>query len=156
VSWTIRPATVDDVRDLVILRRAMFEAMGHTDSDALDRMCDASAEYFERDLPSGAFRAWVAEENGRPIASIGLVVHRVPPSPGRPVGKEAYVMNLVTLPDYRRRGIGSALLDCVLAVVRSEGIPMASLHATQTGRRIYERAGFRIDERSPEMRARLS
>jgi GNAT superfamily N-acetyltransferase len=156
MSWTIRPATVDDVPDLVVLRRAMFEAMGHTDSGALDSMCVVSAEYFERDLPTGAFRAWVAEEDGRPIASIGLVVHRVPPSPGRPVGKEAYVMNFVTLSDYRRRGIGSALLDRVLAVARSEGIPMASLHATQIGRRIYERAGFRIDDGLPEMRARLS
>jgi GNAT superfamily N-acetyltransferase len=156
VSWTIRPATVDDVRDLVTLRRVMFEAMGHTDPDALDRMCEASAEFFERDLPTGAFRAWIAEQDGRPIASIGLVVHRVPPSPSRPVGKEAYVMNLVTLPDHRRRGIASALLDCALAAARSEGIPVASLHATRIGRRIYERAGFEIDEDLPEMRVRLS
>jgi len=155
MSWTIRPATVADVPDLMVLRRAMFEAMGYADAGALDEMCNASAEYFERDLPTGAFRAWIAEVDRRPIASIGLVIHSVPPSPTRPQGTEAYVMNLVTLPPHRRQGIATALLDRVLETARAEGVPIASLHATEAGRAVYERAGFRADEDLSEMRARL-
>ena len=155
MSWVVRPATVADVRDLVALRRAMFEAMGHTDEGALERMCGASTEYFERNLPTGAFRVWVAEVEGRPVASIGLVIHSVPPSPNRPQGKEAYIMNLVTLPQHRRQGIAAALLDRVLETAKAEGVPIASLHATKAGRAIYERAGFRADEDLPEMRLSL-
>ena len=155
MNWTIRPATDDDARALDALRRAMFEGMGHADAGALDGMCRASAEYFERNLPTGAFRAWVAEVDGRTVAAIGLVIHSVPPLPNRPQGKEAYIMNLVTLPPYRRRGIAAALLDRVMEVAREEGVPTASLHAAAAGRAIYERAGFTVDEDLPEMRARL-
>lgn len=155
MNWTIRATTVDDIPDLVTLRRAMFEAMGHDDSETLDRMCEASVRYFRQHVPTGAFRAWVAEADGRLVASIGLVIHSVPPSPGRSQGKEAYIMNLVTLPAYRRRGIAGALLDRVVEAARTEGIPLASLHATRIGRGIYDRAGFEIDEDLPEMRLRL-
>lgn len=175
MSWSIRAATVDDIPDLVRLRRVMFEAMGHSDVDALDRMCAASAAYFERDLPTDAFRAWVAVSSGLvvdeagggagsgqggicggdAVASIGLVVHDVPPSPGRTAGREAYIMNLTTLPAYRRRGIAGALLQHVLDVVRAEGIPIASLHATGAGRGIYARAGFALDPDLPELRLSL-
>ena len=64
-------------------------------------------------------------------------------------------MNLVTRPAYRRRGIAGALLDQVVDVARAEGIPLASLHATQVDRGIYEWAGFAIDEELPEMRRML-
>jgi len=152
VSFAIRPATVDDIPELVALRRVLFEAMGYTDADALGRMCEASEQYFAEHMPTGAFRVWVAEVDGRPIASIGLVVHSVPPSPRNLVGKEAYIMNLVTLPEHRRCGIARGLLDCVLDVCRREEIPVASLHATQSGRGTYERLGFAVDEHLPEMR----
>jgi len=156
VSWTIRPARLADVPALVALRRVMFEAMGHRDGEALDRMGEASTRYFEETIPTGAFRAWIAELEGRPIASIGLIVHSVPPAPGRTIGKEAYIMSLVTVPEHRRRGIAGALVRRVLDVARAEGIPVASLHATRIGRGIYERAGFRFDSECPEMRLRLA
>jgi len=95
-------------------------------------------------------------DGGELIASVGLVVHSVPPSPRNLVGQVGYIMNLVTLPAHRRQGIAAALLDRVLDVVRLEGIPVASLHATRIGRGIYEQAGFDVDEELPEMRLTLS
>lgn len=156
MTFTIRAATAADTRELVALRRVMFEGMGHTDVDALDRMCAASERYFAEHLPTGAFRAWVAEVGGRSVGSIGLVIHSVPPSPRRLESREAYIMNLVTLPGFRGRGIASALLERVLETARLEGVPIASLHATAAGRGIYERAGFRIGEALPEMKRSLA
>jgi len=186
LSWTIREATVDDISELVALRREMFEAMGFDDAVTLDRACVAARAYFAEHMSTGAFRVWVAvssgadgddtgreagsgetgtccgrdvtpgKSDGELIASIGLVVHSVPPSPCNLVGRVGYIMNLVTLPAHRRNGIAAALLDRVLDVVRSEGIPIASLHATRIGRGIYEQAGFDVDEELPEMRLTLS
>jgi len=51
-------------------------------------------------------------------------------------------MNLVTRPAWRRRGIGTALLQTVLHTLRAEGITVASLHATSAGQGIYGAAGF--------------
>jgi ribosomal protein S18 acetylase RimI-like enzyme len=92
---------------------------------------------------------------GELIASIGLVVHSVPPGPSNPVGKAGYIMNLVTLPAWRRRGIARALLQHVLNVLRAEGVPVASLHASSDGHGLYEDLGFAVRDDLPEMRLRL-
>jgi len=56
-----------------------------------------------------------------------------------------------TLPAWRRRGIARALLSHVLDVLRTEGVPVVSLHATSHGRRLYEDLGFSVKDELPEM-----
>jgi len=132
----------------------MFAAIGF-EKQALDQAIIPMRNYFEQHMRTGAFRVWVAERQGEPVASIGLIIHSIPPSPRNLAGKEAYVMNLVTLPKYRRQGIARQLLLHVLDVVRSEGIPIASLHATPAGRLLYEQLGFTISDDVPEMKLPL-
>lgn len=183
MSWTIREGRIEEVDRLVALRCAMFEGMGYDDPEVLERVAEASRKYFLENMPTGRFRVWVAvasgvdtggvagsgqtgtcegessapiEPNeGEPIASIGLVVHSVPPGPSNPVGKTGYIMNLVTLPAWRQRGIARALLLHVLDVLRAEGVPLATLHASSDGRGLYEELGFAARDELPEMRLRL-
>lgn len=151
-NWTIRPGSLDELDDLIVLRRSLFEAMGHEDTEALAQTDEACRTYFARQMPSGDFRVWVAEAEGQLIASIGLVVHSVPPSPGNLTGRVGYIMNLVTDPSFRRRGIARALMEHVLDVLAAESVPIATLHATADGRPLYERLGFTADTHLPEMR----
>lgn len=170
--WTIRQARVEEIEQLIALRRMMFEAMGFDDTEALDRTCDAMRAYFAHQMPTGAFRVWVAVSSGAStggdsgsgqagtcaeslIASIGLVIHSVPPGPHNLVGTVGYIMNLVTLPEWRRQGIAHALLSHVLDVLRAEGVAVASLHASTDGRCLYEDLGFQAKEDLPEMRRSL-
>jgi ribosomal protein S18 acetylase RimI-like enzyme len=97
----------------------------------------------------------VGSAEGEPIASVGLVVRSVPPGPSNLAGTEGYVMNLVTLPPWQRRGIARALLSHVLDVLRAEGVPVVSLHASGDGRDLYEELGFSVKDELPEMRLRL-
>jgi ribosomal protein S18 acetylase RimI-like enzyme len=174
-EWTIRQASVDEIDRLIDLRMAMFEAMDLLDEENRERTRDDCLAYFEATLPTEVFRVWVAcaldtdgmgiqrgpssdetgTREGELIASIGLVIHSIPPSMFNRVGKEGYIMNLVTLPDWRRRGIARALLEHVLAVLRSEAVPIASLHASHDGLNLYEELGFKTKEDLPEMRLPL-
>lgn len=153
----------------------MFEGMGYDDPEVLERVAEASRKYFLENMPTGRFRVWVAcaldaDEagikretrsdfigtcGGELIASIGLVVHSAPPRPSNLVGKTGYIMNLVTLPAWRRRGIASALLSHVIEVLRAEGVPPVTLHASEEGRGLYEELGFWVGNDLPEMRLRL-
>jgi len=155
MTWTIRAGRIDEIDRLVALRRTLFEGIGYTDRGTLDRVCGASRDYFAERMPTGTFRVWVAAVNDEPIGSIGLVVHSVPPSPANLAGREGYIMNLVTLPDWRRRGIARALLTHVLDILRAERVPVASLHASSDGRELYKDLGFTTDNGLPEMRIRL-
>ncbi len=58
----------------------------------------------------------------------------------------------IPVPEYRRQGIGSRLLKEALDFARSEGITHATLHASKSGRSLYESFGF---EDTNEMRLAL-
>ncbi|KAE9965820.1 hypothetical protein EG328_009376 [Venturia inaequalis] len=52
-----------------------------------------------------------------------------------------HVHALATDPGYQRRGAGAALLEKIKAIADEKGLPMY-LTSTETGRKLYERAGF--------------
>ncbi len=155
MSWTIREGRVEEVDRLVALRCAMFEGIGIDDPKVLGRIAEASRKYFLENMPTGLFRVWVVETDGELVGSIGLVVHSAPPRPSNLVGKTGYIMNLVTLPAWRRRGIARALLSHVIEVLRVEGVPLVTLHASEEGRGLYEDLGFWVGDDLPEMRLQL-
>ena len=65
-----------------------------------------------------------------------------PPYPGNLAGREAYLLNMYTLPDYRKQGIASALLDAMEAEAIARRFGKVWLHASEAGRPLYERIGF--------------
>jgi GNAT superfamily N-acetyltransferase len=150
--WRVRSACYADCRALVDLRRALFRDMGYQDEVLLDCLTQNCASYFATALPRQEFRAWVAEAGGEIVACGGVVIHYVPPTTRNLQGREAYIMNMYTRPGWRRQGIGTAILQAILDHLRTSGITVVSLHATDSGRSIYKREGF---EPSSEMRLQL-
>ena len=141
----IRLAGVGDVEGLVALRLAFLaEVAGADAADA--ELARTLREYFAETLPSGEFLAFVAFAGGRMVACSGMVIHRTPPRPRNRSGREGYIMNMYTLPDYRGRGLATALLARLTALAAEKGCPRVSLHALPAGRSMYLKAGFAPDE----------
>lgn len=152
-EYHVRAATIDDIHDITRLRCLMFESMGLDDPEELSAVASSSKEYFFRAMPSGQFHGWLAvTPTGRAVASVGVVVDQHPPGPGNRSGRIAYIMNLCTEPAYRRRGLARVLIQHVMDWIRQQGITVAALHASETGRLLYKQLGF---VHSNEMRARL-
>ena len=145
VTPTVRRAAVDDIDDLVRLRVALLREMG-TLADADDApLVKATRRYLAADLPAERFIAWVGtDDDGAVIACGGLVFLQKPPSPGNHSGREAYIMNMYTAPEWRGRGLATRLFDALLNHARESGVLLARLHATEDGRALYERSGFRL------------
>jgi GNAT superfamily N-acetyltransferase len=142
---TIRRATLDDQEVLIRLRTALFRDMDELhDQGKGKQLAAAMREFLTTDLPSERFIAWlVVDDSGEAIGCGGLVFLQKPPSMGNYSGREAYIMNMYTMPAWRGRGIASQLMGTILAFVRESGVTRVRLHATNQGRPIYERAGFR-------------
>lgn len=60
-----------------------------------------------------------------------------------PSGYKAYIMNMYTNPAYRRRGIAYKILDLLVNEARNRNISCISLEATDMGRPLYEKYGFK-------------
>jgi ribosomal protein S18 acetylase RimI-like enzyme len=147
-----RRAMPDDVDPLVNLRLAFLaEVSGATGSDPVLR--DSLTEYFSKMIPSNEFIGFLAVADSTIIATSGLVFHRHPPSNRNPTGHEAYIMNMYTLPEYRRRGIATRLLQMLIDHARQNDCGKISMHASPNGRSIYVNAGFVLIE--TEMRLDL-
>ena len=102
---------------------------------------------FAADLVSGELAAWLCLDGSTAVAASGLACPSSPESraalalrPG-----EALVLNMYTMPSYRRRGIGAELLGLAVAEARARGASSLRLQPTEDSRRMYERSGF-MDE----------
>lgn len=142
---TIRRATIADQGTLIRLRLALFREMGEVPTEADEHALGAALEhYFATEMPPGRFHGWLAlDDAGEAVGCGGLVFARKPPSHGNHSGCEAYLMNMYTLPVWRGRGVAGGILGAILAFARESGVGAVRLHATERGRPIYERAGFR-------------
>jgi ribosomal protein S18 acetylase RimI-like enzyme len=72
-----------------------------------------------------------------------------PPNVLGPGTRRGNILNVYTSPEYRRRGIGRALVAATIDAARHCGISCVILHATAEGRLLYDSMGFRA---SNEMR----
>jgi ribosomal-protein-alanine N-acetyltransferase len=105
--------------------------------EAADRPYPWTAAQFR---PGGAARVLVWEDDGRPL---GFGVLQV-------VEEEAYLLNLMVDPEFRRRGTGAKLLQKVMIVARDHGARRLVLDvdaANGPALSLYAKAGFQTLDR---------
>jgi GNAT superfamily N-acetyltransferase len=141
----VRQATLADIPALVALRMALFVELGEALGGQEEALHQASVDYFSRAMAEGRLISWVAEDEeaaGGLLAVGSLTLFERPPYPGNLAGREACLLNMYTRPAWRKRGLASQLLDAMTAYADQRGFGKLWLHASDTGRPIYERAGF--------------
>jgi ribosomal protein S18 acetylase RimI-like enzyme len=101
-------------------------------------------------MPRGEYLGWVAHDGATPptiIGGAGVQLRGILPRPGPDrdnleLGPEAIVLNVYVEPAWRRRGVAEAMMRVVLDALAARGIRRIVLHASDDGRRLYERLGF--------------
>jgi len=139
-----RRAGVKDVETLVECRvRFLNELCDHPDDENAESLKKTLREYFSKAIPSGEFIAWLAEYEGKVVGTGGMVVWELPARyGGLESGKAGYVLNMYTVPEARRKGVCTRLLNELLEEARSMGLKYLHLHASEDGKSIYKKAGF--------------
>jgi ribosomal protein S18 acetylase RimI-like enzyme len=146
----VRVAVAGDIPVLARQRVTMFRDMAKLAAVLDEPLERATAEYMRNALPRGEYLAWVAESTGSCPAIIGGAGVQLRPILPRPregvvdleLGPEAMVLNVYVAPDWRRRGVGEALMRALLDELAARHIRRIVLHAADAGRRLYERMGF--------------
>ena len=140
--FTIRRATVDDLETLVRLR-LMLEYEGHpADEQPPVEVVRALHGYLAEALPSEQMLIWVAEVDGKIVGTSVLIFFQKPPTEHNLSGREAYILNMYTLPEWRGQRIATALVQTLLAYVRLTQARRVYMYATPAGKPLYEKLGF--------------
>jgi GNAT superfamily N-acetyltransferase len=148
-SFSIRRATAHDAEIVASHRARMFQDMGEVSGDAFETLRGKArvriAEWIER----GDYAGWLASPVDQPevvVAGAGIQLHPILPRPLTTSkiseGRQGTIVNVFTEPEWRRRGIGSLLMQEIIAWSKREGIDRLLLHASADGRSIYEKLGF--------------
>ena len=96
-------------------------------------MTIAKAVYEPERAWCGDYRGFVGTAGGKPVAIIAMVATR----------EALGVYSLSTLPEWRRRGYGEALLRAAVAAEQARtGIQRVVLQSTDAGYSLYRRLGF--------------
>lgn len=138
-GYSIRGATLADTRTIARHRRAMFEDIGVAHN--LDVVEQAFAGWLPSRLDRTYFH-WLAEHEGRPVGSAGVLLLDWPPSPRDPRGGLGFIYNVYVEPAHRRRGLARATLEVLHAWARERGLGALALHASEDGRPLYETLGY--------------
>lgn len=155
MNITYRRATAADVDVLVEFRlRFLADVAGADRAPAEDVVAGRLRAYFREAMPRGDFIAWLAERDGAVVGTSGMVIWRIPPNNSVATGRQAYVLNMYTVPEARRRGICTALLEKMIEEARALGLSRVHLHASRIGEGIYRRRGF-VEPSDVELLLRL-
>ena len=148
-SYRVRPATIGDGDVLIRHRVAMFQEMGM--SLDVDGLSAAFRIWLQRLMADGTYRAWLVETaDGAVVAGGGLTVLPWPPGPRSLHDRIAFVYNVYTVPDCRRRGLGRLVMNTIHTWCRDEGLALVALNASKDGLPMYEAIGYGISP-SPMM-----
>lgn len=138
---TIRMATAADIDEMVRLRILFLDEVNGPGRQP-EGYAGKLRSYLVSAMEDGSFAAFLAEEDGTIAATSGVCFYHIAPNYSNPSGGTAYILNMYTLPEYRRRGLASELFAKVIEEARERGYTRLALHATQDGRKVYEKFGF--------------
>jgi len=141
----LRRAVRSDLPVILDLRLAFDRevAGGELPPDRVGPHRSQVADYLATHIDGDVYRVWVAEEGGLIVGMGGLVVVDRPPHPRSRRSAEGFIVNVYTLPRWRGRGVGRAVMDAIVADARSLRLRRVYLRTSDDGRPLYAGMGFR-------------
>lgn len=137
-----------DTTDIGLLADAriafLTEFWGPQDEAVTAKLRTELLRYFADTLPNENYICWYAMCNNEFAGIGGMAVSRKPGSFRAPDGRSGYIMNMYTVPEFRRRGIGRAILEKLMESGRQAGITFFELHAAEQGVSLYRKNGFML------------
>lgn len=148
----LRFATVADLHVVLRHRREMFREMGGDYERQIDSFENASQQYFQSALQNGSYIGLLGEISGNIVAGGGVVITPWPGSPLNLNPRRAWILNIYVEPEYRRQGLARTIIETLINWCKENGFQSVALHASEYGRSLYEKLGFRPTN---EMRLKL-
>lgn len=136
-------ATNDDIELLMSSRLEMLKVVNNLPADYIfsQELITYSKEYFKKGNQTTILA--IDEEIDSVIGCATLCYMEMMPTFSHPTGKRAHLMNVYTNANYRRQGVAMKMMKMLIAAAKDRGVTEISLDATESGRPLYEKCGFK-------------
>ena len=142
-EFIFKKASEEDIDELVRTRITILRAANKlTDDTDMSEVRQESFLYYRSALKDKTHIAYLVYDGDNAVGAGGVSFYRVMPTYHNPSGRKAYIMNMYTAPEYRRRGIACRTLDLLVKAAKEQGVDHITLEATAMGRPLYEKYGF--------------
>lgn len=145
----IRKLCIDDVESFLNLRLNLFYELKEIElNEDIEDLKKSTRDYYLKNIDKNLISYGVFEEDK--ILSIGSIClfERIPYIENLS-GKEGYLLNIYTLPEYRKKGYGKNIIEKLLEYSKDIGIKKLWLNANDEGKKLYIKLGFK--EKNNEM-----
>ena len=139
----IRKATIDDM-ELLIRLRLDFLLDENKELHDIETVKKKNREYFAKWIPNGGFIAFTAEDAGEICSTAFLSIVERPPRNANTSYLVGTVYNVYTYPPYRNNGSATKVMAALLDEAKLLGVASVDLLATDDGKPLYEKLGFKI------------
>ena len=143
-SVEYRIATRDDMDLLMSSRLEMLKVVNDLDFEYeySEEIIENSRKYFE----DGDQTTVLAMDGERVIGCATICYINMMPTFSHPTGKRAHLMNVYTMKEWQRHGIGQKMASMLIEDAWKRGVTEISLDATEEGRPLYKKLGFKDSE----------
>ena len=134
------------IGDIAVMTRYRIDYLAELQGDrdeAYRYQLAAELEYFfKSEMAAGRFFALMAEKEGKAVAFGAMIIKRVLGDFNKSSYLEGDILNMYTLPEERRKGISSMILESLLAEAKIMNISKVALHTSNDGESLYRKFGF--------------
>jgi len=151
---SVHKAGLRDLDALVHQRREMWKALGIKDTAQHVKGDRVYKRWARARLKNHELMAWIVKSEDGRVAGGGCVwLEPVQPRPHRSSMVQPYLLSMYTEPEFRRRGVASMVVKEAIEWCRRNKYERLMLHASEMGRKVYSKLGFK---RTWEMRLDLA
>jgi ribosomal protein S18 acetylase RimI-like enzyme len=143
----IRKADMNDIEALVENRIEFVSSLRNHEVEIIDDFKRYTKEYMMEHISDNSMVCLIAEDEGKIVATVMVCYYQVLPLMSNLIGNTGYILNVYTLPDYRKRGLASQLLNIIIEESRKRNVGKLYLNATDMGKPVYEKLGFELLDR---------
>lgn len=147
----IKRLNIEDVESFLHLRLKLFYELQEIErDDDVEKLKNSTMEYYLKNIDKTLITYGVIEKDK--IVSIGslCLFERISYIENLS-GKEGYILNIYTLPEYRKKGYGKEITKKLIEYSKDIGIKRLWLNTSNEGKKLYSKLGFKNKENEMEI-----
>lgn len=144
-TYRIEKATLSDLQGIISLRVELLKEVNEIKTfEEENKVIEATESYLTEAMEKREFVSFVAKDGDEIVSVSGLSFFTRPPYLENLKGKEAYLLNMYTLPSHRKRGLARKILQECMKECQKREVKRVWLHASQAGEPLYKSIGFQF------------